>query len=50
MEVAMATHLHFHPHSHHPIREYAMVHPYAPEWAILAVVTVAALLLLFWNT
>lgn len=46
----MATHLHFHPHSQHPVRWFALAHPYAADWAILTVVTLAALLLWFWNS
>ena len=50
----MATHLHFHPHSqsqtHAPIRWFAWEHPYAGEWLILALVTLAALLLWLSNS
>jgi len=48
----MATRLHSHPHSrnHAPIRSFAMEHPYAAEWLILAIGTLAAFLLWLWNT
>jgi hypothetical protein len=48
----MATHLHFHPHthSHTPIRWFAIEHPYAGDWLILVMGTVAALLLWLWNS
>ena len=46
----MATHLHFHSHTHTPIRWFAWEHPYAGDWLILALGTVAALLLWFWNS
>ncbi len=51
-EVAMTTHFHFHPHPHtrHPIRWFTIEHPYAPDWAVLAAVTVAALILWIWNS
>jgi hypothetical protein len=43
----MASHLHPHPHT--PIRGFAWEHPYAGEWLILALATLAALLLWLWN-
>jgi len=48
----MATHLHFHAHSqtHTPIRWFAWEHPYAGDWLILALVTLAALLLWLSNS
>jgi hypothetical protein len=49
MEVAMTTHLHLHPHSHHPVRWFALEPPYAVDQTLLILVTLAALLLWFWN-
>jgi hypothetical protein len=51
MEVVMATPFHFHSHpSHsHPIRWFALEHPYAPDWAIVAAATLAALVLWILN-
>jgi hypothetical protein len=46
----MATHLHVHSHPHTPIRWFAWEHPYAGEWLILALVSLAALLLWLSNS
>ncbi|MBK9795206.1 MAG: hypothetical protein IPP58_01675 [Holophagaceae bacterium] len=43
-------HSHPHPHSRHPIRWFTIEHPYAPDWAVLAAVTAAALILWIWNS
>ena len=37
-------------HTHTPLREFAVVHPYASEWLLLALGTLAGLLLWFWNS
>ena len=46
----MATHLHFHSHARPPIRGFVWEHPYAGDWLILALGTLAALLLWYWNS
>ena len=50
-EVAMSTHAH---HGHHPhhfnLGGYVIGHPYAPDWLLLTIVTLAALLLWVWNS
>lgn len=45
-EVAMTTHLHFHPHAGLPFRGFAVLHPYAAEWVLMAIW--AAIILLVW--
>jgi hypothetical protein len=32
-------------HVHHPLRRFALDHPYAPDWALLITGTLVALLL-----
>jgi hypothetical protein len=47
----MITPFHFHTHAHsaHPLRWFALEHPYAPDWAVLAMVTLGALVLWILN-
>ncbi len=52
LEVPMTAHTH--PHHHHmhpqiPLSRFALVHPYAGEWALVTLGTLAALLLWYWN-
>jgi hypothetical protein len=42
----MTTHLHLHPHPNVPLRGFAVLHPYAAEWVLMAVW--AAIILLVW--
>ena len=44
MEAAMAAHALL------TVRRFAVGHPYAAEWVVLTVGTLAALLLWFWNS
>ncbi|MDP1831949.1 MAG: hypothetical protein Q8K67_07805 [Geothrix sp.] len=46
----MATHHPFHLHPQVPLRRFTLEHPYAADWLLLTVGTVAALLLWFWNS
>jgi hypothetical protein len=46
----MATHFHSHFHPLLPLRRYAIGHPYAPEWTVVMVAAVAALLLWILNS
>jgi hypothetical protein len=50
MDAAMAIHLHTHPHSPHPIRWFALEHPYAPDWALVISGTLLGLLLWYWHS
>ena len=55
LEVPMTAHAHPHPHGHPhfhpqvPLTRFAMDHPYAGEWALVTLGTLAALLLWYWN-
>ena len=40
-------HPHFHPEA--PLARFALDHPYAGEWTLVALGTLAALLLWYWN-
>jgi hypothetical protein len=50
----MNTHLHFHAHpqshTHVPLRGFMLEHPFAGDWLILALGTLAAVLLWLWNS
>jgi hypothetical protein len=48
MEVAMATHTHTRPLL--PVQRFAVGHPYAADWLLLTLGTLAALLLWLWNS
>jgi hypothetical protein len=37
-------------HPHHPLSHFALDHPYASDWLLLTLGTLAALLLWFWNS
>ena len=41
----MTAHFHPHSHSHHPIRWFAIEHPYAPDWALVVTGTLLGVLL-----
>jgi hypothetical protein len=45
-----AHHSHHHPHLMLPLRLYAVGHPFASEWATLAAITLAAILLWILNS
>ena len=45
----MTTRTHLHSHSHLPLGAFAMEHPYASEWFLVIIGTLAALLLWYWN-
>ena len=44
----MATHTH--PHTHLSISDFLLSHPYATQWAMVAAIGLAAVLLWFWNS
>ncbi len=55
-EVPMTTHAHPHPHGHPhfhpqvPLARFTLDHPYAAEWTLVILGTLAALLLWYWNS
>jgi hypothetical protein len=46
----MATHFSPHPQFRHPVRWFALEHPYASEWALIAMAALIGFLLWYWNT
>jgi len=46
----MAAHTHPHSHIHFPIPRFTVNHPYAADWLLLVIGSIAALLLWLWNS